>query len=238
MFSYQTGTTLLHRIQAAPKIMGLIILSFGYYQLQGVETAILLLLMTLLSRIMKIRTKLLSKTTIILALLLAMAPFWAKRVLNYPVLNQGLDNVCTFLQLLLWGQWLVKTTSPEDMQKGVIQLLWFLPAVIKTRISTLISLSIRAIPLLEQEYRKQREGALLRGYKASPFSMIRYSLAPLMIRTFVLADHLGDAFLTRSYSDHRTLNEAPWAGRDILFLFFSFVLSLMGLSIHTYFIPI
>lgn len=218
-FSFQPGTSLLHRLDVRFKLLFLILISLvslgggsrGLGILTGLVTALIIhSRLPLKSSFKELRIFLIFLVLILLTRMLT-TPGTALIenpyiVITRPGLISGLLICWRLMIIALVGFLFVFTTSSLEIKAAVEWFLkpaGFLPG---KRIATMMGLIARFIPVILNQARETAEAQRARcvEYRKNPlYRLVRMGL-PLVRRTFEQADRLIIAMEARSYSENRT----------------------------------
>ena len=236
---YVAGESLIHRLDPRVKIVSVVTLSFLTFGAGPAEIALIsLFLATLLgaSGLSPFRTATaLRPVAFFLALIFVMHAFLTEgtpllslaplpAALTREGLAQGAYVTWQFASLVIAAAVLTMTTLPSDLVGGIERLLRPLARVgIPSQdIAVMISMALRFIPMLLEEYERLRMAQMARG---SDFSVGRITLriqafaalaVPLLLSAFRRADELALAMEARGYrrGPRTSLRELKLAGLD------------------------
>ena len=235
---YLDGRSFGHRLDARIKIGAVVLLSILILQARGWEIGLFsgfLVAVCLVSRLTFSLLFAAFRPLIWFALLLFSlhlfftegAPLFRIPYLSVTITEQGLYQgflvSWQFLAMAMGGAVLTMTTSPSDLIHGLDHLLGplrrlRLPA---QEIAVMVSMALRFIPALLEEYDRIRSAQMARGAEVETgrFDRRLKSLAalmiPLMVSAFRRADELAEAMEARGYAQgpRTTLNHLRF-GRE------------------------
>lgn len=118
--------------------------------------------------------------------------------------QQGMILALRFFILLASANWVSETTSSVHMLMFIENLLKPLKrfGVQAEKISFMLLLSVRFVPILQDNYYKIREGQKARGIPMR----IHYLLIPFILRLFKISDEISDALDARGYDSRHEMN--------------------------------
>jgi len=219
IFSYKTGTTLLHRLDPRFKLLFMIMLSLGslnagFWGLLIVSITVLPTLVAAeaplasLARELKIFFFFLFFILIARSLstpgdavfsLYGVGPTWQGIVLGL--------RVCWRLTLVvLVSLGLVISTKNSEMKAAIEYIFARVPMVPEKRVSTMLSLMVRFIPLILNQIHGTMEAQKSRcvDLRRNPVTRLLRLAVPAMRRVFQSGDRLAIAMASRCYTDERT----------------------------------
>lgn len=194
---YAPGHSVLHRLPAGVKLLGLVLLAVGTSLLGSWEQRALVLLgVVLLYPLAGISLRL---------ALHQLRPLWwvlaaiAVTQLLLASWQLGVSVVMTILLLVLAAGLVTLTTTTTALSDVVVRLLTPLRrwGVRPERIGLLIAMSIRAVPIVLGLAGQIRDAQRARGLTASP----RAFAVPLLVRAIRHAQQMGDALVARGLDD-------------------------------------
>lgn len=194
---YRDGTSLLHRLPAGAKLLGLLVAGVGSVLVRtpvATGTAIAVVLAGYAVARMPPRVLL----EMLRPLLLVVVPLgvfqvvvagWARAVVIVGVI----------VALVLLANLVTLTTRTHDLVDAVVRVAGPLRRVglDPERVGLALQLAIRAVPLVVALARRVREAQHARGLTASP----RAFAVPLIVGALRRADDLGDALAARGLDD-------------------------------------
>ncbi len=141
--------------------------------------------------------------------------------------KEGFLIAFKFFLIMLTGLIVSSTTNPSSV-KGAVQ--WFLkplPFIPEQRVSIMISLSLKFIPVILKQAQQISDARRARcsDLEKNPVKKITGLAIPLLKKTFLSADGLILAMEARCYSDDRTDPEFHPSGKELLFISGSVVVS-------------
>ena len=218
-FSYQPGTSLIHKLDVRFKLFFLIVISLvslaGGFKGLGILTGLLTVLVVHSRLPLKAGFKEFRFFLVFLLLILA------ARMLTTPgtvlieikaiaITRPGLMSgalICWRLVIIALLGFLFVFTTPSSKIKAAVE--WFLkPAAFipGKRIATMMGLIVRFIPVILNQAKETAEAQRARcvEYRKNPlYRLVRLGV-PLIRRTFEQADRLIIAMEARCYSEDRT----------------------------------
>ncbi len=233
---YRSGSSYFHRMDVRFKLLGLALLSMAGLQAGPVGLGALSVLVLAVLFITRLPVWDLARELRYLAVLLAFV--WAARALSMPgdaVLElaglqfsrQGLYEgglICWRLVMIAClGAGLVFVTRSSEIRWAVEWFLKPVPLIPSRRISVMIGLIIRFLPMILDQARATAEAQKARGMenrKNPVFRLIKFAV-PLLRRTFENADRLAVAMDARCFNEERTEPElvsrpADWAALSVV----------------------
>ena len=232
-FSYTSGNSLLHRIDARFKIVTIILLSLVILNVEfgglGFLTAVLLGVMFHARLPLASGLKEMRYFSILLILI------FAARVLStggppvfsfkfVTISSSGLTDatrVCWRLALIvILGFGFVSTTPPSAIKAAVQWLLRPVPFLPEKKIAVMMGLILRFMPVILNQARETAEAQKARGVenRKNPVYRLTKLGFPLLRRTFERADDLVVAMEARCFTENRTDPEQTAQKRDWLVL--------------------
>ena len=218
-FSFQPGTSLLHKLDVRFKLLFLILISLvslgggftGLGILTGLVTALIIYSrLPLKSGFKEFRFFLIFLLLILLTRMLTTPGTALIEIKSIAMTRSGLMSgvlICWRLVIIvLLGHLFVFTTSSSFIKAAVE---WFLkPAAFipGRRIATMMGLIVRFIPVILNQAKETAEAQRARcvEYRKNPlYRLVRLGV-PLIRRTFEQADRLIVAMEARCYSENRT----------------------------------
>ncbi|MGZ4446593.1 MAG: CbiQ family ECF transporter T component [Nocardioides sp.] len=194
---YRPGTTLLHRLPAGAKLLGLLVAAVVVVALRGPASSVVLLLVALglaawsgtgvRGTLRALRGVLLVATT------LGAYQVWQH---GWP---RAVESVGDLLTLVLLATVLSVTTPVDEVLDAVTRALRPLRrvGVDADRVALAFALMVRAIPTTLEIATETRDAALARGLQRDP----RARLTPMVIRVVAHARATGDALHARGVGD-------------------------------------
>lgn len=194
---YQPGTTLLHRMPAGAKLVGMAVISVVTVVYRSPVTSVLLLVaVAALLAVARVRLSLLLRT--LRGLLVVMTVITA-----YQVWQQGWQHAVTvvgaLVGLILLATVLTVTTSVDEMLDTVTRALgpFRRIGVDPDLVALAFSLMIRGIPTTIELAGETRQAAMARGLERNPRALI----TPMVLRTVAHARATGEALHARGVGD-------------------------------------
>jgi energy-coupling factor transporter transmembrane protein EcfT len=218
-FSFQPGTSLLHKLDVRFKLLFLILISLvslgGGFTGLGVLTGLVAGLsihsrLPLKSGFKEVRFFLIFLVLILLSRMLTTPGTALIEVKSIAITRPGLMSgvlICWRLVIIALVGFLFVYTTPSSEIKAAVQ--WFLkPAAFipGKRIATMMGLIARFIPVILNQAKETTEAQRARcvEYRRNPLNRIVRLGVPLIRRTFEQADRLIVAMEARCYSENRT----------------------------------
>ena len=218
-FSFQPGTSLLHKLDVRFKLLFLILISLvslgGGFTGLGVLTGLVAGLsihsrLPLKSGFKEVRFFLIFLVLILLSRMLTTPGTALIEVKSIAITRPGLMSgvlICWRLVIIALVGFLFVYTTPSSEIKAAVQ--WFLkPAAFipGKRIATMMGLIARFIPVILNQAKETTEAQRARcvEYRRNPLYRIVRLGVPLIRRTFEQADRLIVALEARCYSENRT----------------------------------
>ena len=218
-FSFQPGTSLLHKLDVRFKLLFLILISLvslgGGFTGLGVLTGLVAGLsihsrLPLKSAFKEFRFFLIFLVLILVARMLATPGTAIIEIKSFAITRSGLMSgvlICWRLVIIAFVGFLFIYTTPSSEIKAAVD--WFLkPAAFipGKRIATMMGLIARFIPVILNQARETTEAQRARcveNRKNPLYRIVRLGV-PLIRRTFEQADRLIVAMEARCYSENRT----------------------------------
>jgi len=240
-FSYRSGRSILHAMDARFKLLFLILISLASLKAGAWGLPVLsggLLVMLSVARLSSVA--ILKELRYFLFLLVVV---FTARALTTPgevvftlklmtLTREGLADgilVCwRLLLIVLLGFVLAATTRASEIRAAVEWVLKPIPAVPAKRIGTMMGLILRFIPVIFNQARETAEAQRARGIenRKNPLYRLAKLGIALIRRTFENADRLIVAMESRCYSENRTGPVLIAAKRDWIALLVIMVLIL------------
>jgi energy-coupling factor transporter transmembrane protein EcfT len=219
VFSFQPGTSLVHKLDARFKILFLILISLtslsGGFGGLGIITCLLTTLifhsrLPLKSGLKELRLFLLLLLLVLFARTLTTPGAALIEINSYAITRQGLISgalICWRLAIIaLMGFLFVFTTPPSEI-KAAVQWFFkpfkFIPG---RRIATMMGLIARFVPVILNQAKETVEAQRARCVenRRNPLSRLIRLGIPLIRRTFAQADEMAVAMEARCYVENRT----------------------------------
>jgi len=218
-FRYRYGTSILHRIDVRFKLVFLVMLSFASLHAHG--SALLGLTFILLALIVNAGQTVKSLLALLRYVLIFLLLIFIARALSTPgsavfeykavsITREGIYGgavVCwRLLIVIMIGLSFVATTRTSEIKAAVEWYLRPVPFIPAKRVSIMISLIMRFIPVILDQAKESADAQRARGVenRKNPLYRLRKLLIPLMRRTFERADKLAMAMEARCYTENRT----------------------------------
>lgn len=218
-FTYQSGSSRIHKLDVRFKFFALAILSLAVLQYDVIPLASISLVSIILARhiglsLYDILVELRYFMLLLAMLVLARAFTTPGEDLNIvPWLSMtregfvaGGKTAWRILIVAVFGLIFIATTKPSSVKAGVVYFLKPLPKVPAARIGTMLGLLLRFIPLVFRQADATFDAQRARGIemRRNPFYRIKRFVIPFMRRLFKGTDRLIEAMEARCYSDQRT----------------------------------
>lgn len=245
-FSFQPGTSLLHKLDVRFKLLFLILISLislgggftGLSILTGLVTALIThSRLPLKSSFKEFRFFLLLLFLILTARMLTTPGPVLIEIKSVTISRPGLMSgvlICWRLVIIALSGFIFVFTTPPSEIKAAVE--WFLhPAAFipGKRIATMMGLIARFIPVILNQAKETAEAQRARcvEYKRNPFYRIVRLGVPLIRRTFEQADRLIVAMEARCYSENRTdpvlcATRIDWIALGIIIIICGLILSI------------
>jgi len=218
-YRYRSGTSVLHRLDVRFKLIFLVMISFASLQARGAALAVLTI--TLLALMKNAGQTVKSLLTLLRYAIIFLVLIFIARALATPgspvfgyktviVTREGISGgilVCWRLVIvILIGLAFVATTRTSEVKAAVEWFLGPVPFIPAPRVSIMMSLVIRFIPVILDQAKEITDAQRARGVenRKNPVYRLRKLLIPLMRRTFERADKLAMAMEARCYTENRT----------------------------------
>lgn len=218
-FSYRHGSSVLHGLDVRFKLICLVLISLA--SLKAAAWALFLLTLILMAMIvhMGLPLKSVAETLGYVGILLVFV-FFARAlsapgipIVEFKILSltrEGIYDgamVCWRLVIvILAGLSFVATTRTSAIKAAVAWLLGPVPFIPAQRTATMMSLTLRFIPVIFEQAKETVDAQRARGVenRKNPIYRLRKLAIPLIRRTFERADKLAVAMEARCYSGNRT----------------------------------
>jgi energy-coupling factor transporter transmembrane protein EcfT len=222
LFGYRPGNSLVHRLDSRFKLVFLFLLSMGILTAAPWHLAVLTLFCAVLMRTTGLSLVSVCKELRYFFILLAL--IFISRALTTPglpwltlgglvVTRQGVaigTVVCWRILLVIGlGLLLISATRTSEIRAALTWLLEPVPFIPAARVSTMISLIVRFIPVIFNQMRETDAAQQARGIgnRKNPMYRLKKFAIPLMQSVFRDADKLIDAMESRCYTEKRTVCE-------------------------------
>jgi len=228
-FSYHSGDSLLHHLDARFKILFIILISLICLNLYFHELGILSCL--LLGLILHARLPLVSGLKELRYFSILLFCIFVARVLStggptiinhnfFSVSIQGVYDgimVCWRLAfIVILGFAFISTTRPSAIKAAVQWFLKPVPFIPEKKVALMMGLLLRFIPVIFHQAGEIAEAQKARGVenRKNPVYRLTKLAFPLMRRTFERADNLVAAMEARGFTENRTDPELALHKRD------------------------
>ena len=219
VFSFQPGTSLLHKLDARFKIVFLILISLtslsGGFAGLGILTCLLTTLilhsrLPLKSGLKELRFFLLLLLLILFARMITTPGAALIEINSYAITRPGLISgalICWRLTIIALMGFLFVFTAPPSEIKAAVQ--WFLKPfgfIPGKRIATMMGLIARFVPVILNQAKETVDAQRARCVenRRNPLSRLIRLGIPLIRRTFAQADKMTLAMEARCYVENRT----------------------------------
>ncbi|MEA1969261.1 MAG: energy-coupling factor transporter transmembrane component T [Thermodesulfobacteriota bacterium] len=239
-FTYNHSDSVLHRLDVRCKLFALSCLSISILKAEFLALLIIISLSFYLIIHGKIKPGALFSDLKYFFILLFLV-FTARAVttagepllvfLKIVVTKQGITEgalICLrFFSIMLMGIIFACTTKPSSVKNGVEWFLKPVPFIPEKRVSVMITLFLRFMPLILKQADEISDAQKARcgDLQKNPLKRIINISVPLLKKTFLSADRLAMAMESRSYSEDRTDPEFTKSGKEKKFYFATFALS-------------
>lgn len=245
-FGYRSGTSVLHGLDVRFKLVFLVLISLASLKAHALELAVL----TCTLFVLIINAGVTAKSIVDLlryVFFLLMLVFIA-RALSTPgsplftfkaisVTREGIyvgAIICWRLVLVIMiGLSMVATTRSSEIRAAVEWFLRPFPFIPEKRVSIMMGLIMRFIPVIFDQAKVTVDAQRARGIenRKNPMYRLKKLALPLMRRTFERADKLANAMEARCYTENRTDPELLSRRRDWIALFLVIGLCLIVIAI-------
>lgn len=231
LFSYKTGRTILHETDARVKLLSLVLICLSVLRVYHTGLTVLSCFLALL--VVHIRMPILKALAELKFFLMLVAVIWITRAVSLP--GNGFSGwpeitpngayeatmVCwRLVSVVISGALLVSSTKTWEIKAAMEWFLRPLPGVNEKKLSTMVGLTVRFIPLILVQAEEIDQAHRARGIPKRKTIFRLMALSTALIRKVVLrADHLVCAMESRRYTDDRTPLVLSAAGRDYIVLF-------------------
>lgn len=222
LFGYQAGRSLLHRFDSRFKLGFLFLLSIGTMQANVWLMAVLTLLCAGLMRLTGLSPASACKELRYFFIFLAL--IFISRALTTPglpwltlggliITRQGVYTgilICWRILLIIGlGLLFISSTRTSEIRATLTWLLEPMPFIPTSRVSTMISLIVRFIPVIFNQMRETDAAQQARGIgnRKNPIYRLQKFMIPLVLSVFRDADKLIIAMESRCYTEKRTAPE-------------------------------
>jgi biotin transport system permease protein len=229
VLGFKTGDSMLHRLDVRFKLIffGLISVSSLKADIFSLSLLTIMLAAALIHAGLPIKSALKDLRYIFLLLLFV---FIARsvsvpgspviQIKTISVTREGLYEgavVCWRLVIVIMtGLSFVLTTRPSEIKAAVEWILKPFPGVPEKKVATMMSLTVRFIPIIFDEAKETLAAQRARGVenRKNPIYRLKMLGIPMMRRTFERADNIGLAMAARCYSENRTDPRLSCRARD------------------------
>lgn len=219
VFGFHAGSSLLHRLDVRFKLIFLVVISLS--SLKAFVPSLSILTLVLMAALIHARLPLKMALKDLRYVFLLLLFVFMARSLSVPgspvvefksvsVTREGLYEgmiICWRLVIVIMtGLSFVLTTRSSEIKAAVEWMLKPFPWIPAKRISTMMSLIVRFIPIIIEQAKKTTEAQRARGVenRKNPVYRLKRFGIPLMRRIFERADKLVLAMEARCYSENRT----------------------------------
>ncbi len=228
-FSYQSGDSLLHRIDVRFKILFVILISLIglnlYFAGLAILTSLLLGLiihacLSLISGLKELRYFLILLLFIFVARVLSTdgPPLMVFRFIRISSLGlySGILVCWRLVIIVILGFAFISTTRPSAIKAAVQWFLKPVPFIPEKKVALMMGLILRFIPVIFHQAGEIVEAQKARGVenRKNPIYRLTKLAFPLMRRTFERADNLVAAMEARAFTENRTDSELNSHKRD------------------------
>jgi len=219
LFGYQAGNSLIHRLDSRFKLLFLFLLSIGTMRANVWPLAVLTLLcaglmrgtgLSLISAYKELRYFFILLVLIFISRALTTpGPVWLT-LGGLAITRQGVYTgifVCWRILLIIGlGLLFISSTRTSRIRAALTWLLEPMPFIPASRVSTMISLIVRFIPVIFNQMRETDAAQQARGIgnRKNPIYRLQKFIIPLMLSVFRDADKLIIAMESRCYTEQKT----------------------------------
>ncbi len=156
-------------------------------------------------------------------------------------LKKGLIVCSRLAFIIMLSQLFISTTKTDEMRKGLSYFLRFLPTWLNHRITMMVILALRFVPLFFDELEETRAACLsLVGKRKNPFLFFKLVILPFLRRIPLIAEEYSASLVLKGYREDKPVLIEPFKARDIFWLicFVGFVILIfvgygyLGLTIN------
>jgi energy-coupling factor transporter transmembrane protein EcfT len=218
-YRYRFGNSVLHQLDVRFKLIFLVMISCVSLKAHGAALSVLTILLLALMTSAGLTAK--SLLTLLRYILIFLVLIFIARALSIPgapifkyktvtVTREGIYGgalVCWRLVIvILIGLAFVATTRTSEVKAAVEWFLYPVPFIPAKRVSIMMSLVIRFIPVILDQAKETTDAQRARGVenRKNPVYRLQKLLITLMRRTFERADKLVMAMEARCYTENRT----------------------------------
>ncbi len=233
LFSFQSGTTILHDLDVRVKTVLVCMVSMALFT-AGFSAclACFLVVYPLMCAIGMTMDRLMARLKGFILLLTLMAATRAVTVPGEPILSvsgieitrqglaQGTLVGVRFFLVMVIGMLFAATTRPAALKSAAQWFLAPVPFVPEKRVAIMISLCLRFFPLILSRAGQTADAVNARcgSFRKNPVRRIRFLTLPLLKKTVMSADHLCLAMDARCYTEQRTDPAFESSGQERLVL--------------------
>jgi energy-coupling factor transport system permease protein len=194
MIAFIPRSSPIHKVDARVKILYLLLLLFILIAKQDLATLVIFSLVTLLLYLLSEISPLQPLGDLGKSWIFVLVPI-ALQVLINPLtgIYLGIINSIFLLNLILISLLLVYTTEI----KSILQALVFFK--VPTELAFMLTISLRFLPIMQEELNKIRIAQALRGYELSPFSLPIPLIVPLLHSSLKRAMELAISLESRGF---------------------------------------
>jgi len=222
-FRYQSGNSLLFRLNPSAKLLVLLSLSItiSFQKLSGL--LLIGLFIESFTGSLNLKWQRIKKELIFFSVLITLVFIFQANAFG---LRTGFIKASRLVLILTAGIMITTTTAPHEWQQALYKLLKPFPFLKPARTAAGISLMITFIPELFYEYQNIHEAWLSRGGNSSHniLSRIKDHILPYMEGLFQRAELLADSMITRAYEEDSTIETDHFNKEDKYFIAFSVIL--------------
>ena len=188
---YQPGTTIVHRLPVAAKLIGLAGMSVAIVMIRSWPSAVVFFAVAvILAGVAGLRWRTLARQTrpiLVMAVMIAAFQWW------FFGAQRAVESMLDLISLAILALVVSATTPINAMIDAIVRWCRPLPKVDADRVALLLALAIRAIPASLEVANQTRDAAVARGLGRHP----RAFLSPFVIRVVAGAQATGDALAAR-----------------------------------------
>lgn len=188
---YQPGTTIVHRLPVAAKLIGLAGMSVAIVMIRSWPSAVAFFAVAvILAGVAGLRWRTLARQTrpiLVMAVMIAAFQWW------FFGAQRAVESMLDLISLAILALVVSATTPINAMIDAIVRWCRPLPKVDADRVALLLALAIRAIPASLEVANQTRDAAVARGLGRHP----RAFLSPFVIRVVASAQTTGDALTAR-----------------------------------------
>tara|TARA_Y100001960_G_scaffold323695_1_gene402593 strand:+ start:600 stop:1229 length:630 start_codon:yes stop_codon:yes gene_type:complete len=198
---YVPGDTVIHRVPAGIKLLILVIGSMALFVISNITLHVAeLLSIAILFQIARLPWK--DTLRQLRTALIFMIPIFLFHVFLTDWIL-GLETILRILVLLMLAILITLTTKVSDMMDVLEWAVFPLKqlGVNPSKVSMMLSMVIRFIPMMMREAQEILEAQRARGLERNAIAL----LMPLLIKTLKMADDLSEAIEARAYDPERVI---------------------------------